>query len=291
MTELATLNERLANAQFIPAIPVHLFEDEHLDIKARINQFLENCKRVFSGEKKGHIGVGLLEWLENVTRPETGYTLAFFGSSVYSKTGCRITDVDVMAFIGKNESTAAYRLSPYPRKVSLMRFYEHNVPSFGCSQNDFALLVSGPLLLYPSEPHGFALQTIETARNLIGPENSEKPLLARIPYAAAKVLNNQEWEFFESAESARRFAGKILTDNKAFYPLDPGVKPSLTSVNAVYEDQMNSMNDADLSVLTGAALNRLRVRGEHRERLCRAYSEKLREGRRYLIGKNTERLR
>ena len=278
MSLIDTLKSVFSEPFPYPAMANELLESAGMDAKALAKDFVENCVSLANRNDKSGSRIPLLEWLADIVQTQGGYTIAFFGRSVYGGAGCKTSDVEAVMFIPEDLSTIAYFIGSTPEQATLLKVFESKsvVPHF--QEHDLSYLFTGPVLLYPSVPHPFAIERIDSARKVYG-KNEEYGLMERIPHAASKILNTQEMDLFDSPEIASRFRAKNLPLTDAFQNLDFGERPCISDVNMAYERGLMKFPEEDLSTLVKAALRRIRVKEEHRERLAVKYIERLKRRR------------
>jgi len=275
MSLIDTLYSSLSDPYLIPAMANGLLESEGKDPKAVAMDFAANCLDLAKRGDASKMRVPLLEWLINIVQTRGEYSIAFFGRSVYGGAGCGTSDIECVVFLLDRDIGAEYRFSPKPGDVTLLKVYDSTHALPGCPEHDLPYLFAGPALLYPSAPHPFAIRRIESAKQYFGGKDDEDGLMARITHAASKVLNNQELALFDSSAIASRFIGRSLIRRDAERGIDFGEKTCIFDAHYAYEKQLMAIPADDLAALAKAAMKRVRVKEEHRERLAKRYIDRL----------------
>jgi len=256
-----------------------LFESAGKDARRLAIDFVGNCISLARRNQNPENRIPLLEWLAHIVQESKDYTVAFFGSSVYGGAGFHSSDVEAVQFVSDSEKAGSYYVGLIPRDATLLKVFESKsiYPQF--QENDLSYIFAGPALLYPSVPHRFALERIDSARRNSFGADEEDGIMARVTHGTSKVLNNQEFWLFDSAVASSRFIGRSLSRTSMIQHADFGEKPTIADVHTAYERQLSILPEEDLSALAKAALKRIRVKEEHRERLAEKYVARIKKWR------------
>ncbi len=279
MSLIDTIYSSFSDPYPYPAMADSLFESAGKDARRLAIDFVGNCISLARRNQKPENRIPLLEWLVHIVQESKDHTVAFFGSSVYGGAGFHSSDVEAIQFVSDSERANSYHVGLVPPDATLLKVFESRFIQPHFQEHDLPYLFAGPALLYPSAPHRFALERMDSARRAFFGADEEDGIMVRVTHSASKVLNNQEFWLFDSAVASSRFIGRSLSRTSMIQHGDFGTKPTIADVHDAYERQLSILPDEDLSALAKAALKRIRVKEEHRERLAEKYVARIKRWR------------
>ena len=261
----------ISNALLLP--PVDYFDNDSSNSETAAKSFLARVDSVLSA--KGMEPRDFYKFLKRLMDISgSSFSFAFFGSAVYGKPFGIPNDIDLIKFLlGPNiADNEIWNKIPDPWKLNFMhiikKYQDPTIAHDPLKQGVNIFLQS--ILLYPKRQNSFVKKLMKEMWVDSTDRFFDGGIGDVITLAVYSIVNCHELDYFK-AEDAKRILGE-----KIYIPtstMDGPIHPH--EFCAGIRQKIKSMDSADLTKLTLAALRRIRVRQDSQDKLARKFLRKL----------------